>query len=267
MSRRALAVIAAILIGIAGTTTVALYARQADARALAGQEAVRVYVVAKEVPAGTTAAEAVEDGLITQELIARKAVPDDALTAVDGGYGQLMATAALQPGSLVLRPSFASRPATQGTLVVPKGQLAVSVALDDPSHVGAFVAVGSKVAIFDTFNVQESDKAGQTPAGDKLADRHEFTRSTRLLLQEVEVLAIGATTDAPSSKPDDGEAVVEEPAADQKLLVTVAVSQAEAELLIHGSRTGTLTFALLGPDTKAQPGQGIDDRHLFQVTP
>ena len=36
---------------------------------------------------------------------------------------------------------------------------------------------------------------------------------------------------------------------------------------MHASRTGTLTFALLGPGTTATPGAGVDDRSLFEVIP
>jgi pilus assembly protein CpaB len=260
-----LAVIAAILIGIAGTTTVALYARQADARALAGQQAVRVFVVTKEVPAGTTAEKAVADGLIQQELIARKAVPENALTEVGGGYGQLVATAALQPGSLVLSPSFAAKAATEGTLGIPQGKFAVSVALDDPSRVGSFVTVGSHVAIFDTFNVTELVDTPEPPKGVKSDDSWD---ATRLILPDIEVLAVGATTVAPSGqqkkKDTKDEADAGTASTGQNLvLITVAATQAEAEKLIHVSRTGTLTFALLGPEATAALGSGVDDHHLF----
>src|SRR3954471_10804612 len=94
MSRRILAALAALLIAVVGSVAVVAYARAADQRALAGQEAVRVYVAKKEVPAGTTAGQAVQDGLIVQELIARKGVPENALTDVPADYAQLTATSA-----------------------------------------------------------------------------------------------------------------------------------------------------------------------------
>jgi len=140
------------------------------------------------------------------------------------------------------------------------------VALDDPSHVGPFVAVGSRVAIFDTFNVQEADPAKATPAGDHLQDRHEYSRATRLLLPDVEVLAVGATTTTtPLTRPDSGSAGALT-TQDSATLFTLAVNQQQAERLVHGSRTGTLTFALHGPQAKATAGKGVDDRRLFEVT-
>jgi Flp pilus assembly protein CpaB len=78
----------------------------------------------------------------------------------DPTYGQLVATSTIQPGELVMTTRFAARGTTTGTLPVPAGMLAVTVALDDPSHVGSFLSVGSKVAVFDTFNVQSVTAAG-----------------------------------------------------------------------------------------------------------
>jgi pilus assembly protein CpaB len=268
MSRRIVAVVVALLVALGGAVAVVAYARTADRRALAGQQAVQAFVAVKPVPVGTTAGKAVADGLIVPKLIARAAVPDDVLTAVDGGYEQLVATSAIQLGELVLRPRFAARGSTSGTLLVPEGLLAVSVALDDPSHVGAFVAVGSKVAVFDTFDVLETDTHDVTPAGDRLTDRHEYLRATRLLLPTVEVLAVGTTTtQLPSREPDQkaGSSVTSQSSTTATALFTVAVTQRQAELLVHASRTGTLTFALLGPDAQALPGRGADDRRLFEV--
>lgn len=261
MSKRVVAVVAAGLLGVVGTATVAVYARQADARALAGQEAVQVWVVSEEVPAGTTAEQAVTRGLIHQEMIARKAVPDNVMTKIDTANGALVATSSLQPGALVLAPSFSAKAATDGALVIPQGKFAVSVALDDPSHVGSFVTVGSHVAIYDTFEVSSLVAVPEPKDGMK---EDESWDATRLLLPDIEVLAVGTTTVTPSVK-SDGEKK-DAPAAQQQgqtLLVTVAATQDEAEKLIHVSRTGALTFALLGPDAKAVDGPGVNDHRLF----
>jgi pilus assembly protein CpaB len=193
-------------------------------------------------------------------------VPEDALTSVSGEYAQLVATSAIQPSEIVLANRFAARGAAQGALPVPQGLLAVSVSLDDPSHVGSFVSVGSKVAVFDTFNVQEADKSDLTPAGDHLQDNHGFTRATRLLLPSVEVLAVDdSTTVEPRKESEDKPAGLAATAMQPTTtLLTLAVTQDQAQRLVHGARTGTLTFALLGADAKATPGAGVNDRTLFR---
>ena len=72
--------------------------------------------------------------------------------------------------------------------------MAISVALDDPSHVGPFLTVGSHIAVFDTFNVLSVVGPAATPAGDHLQDQHAYLRSTRVLVPDVVVLAVGSTT-------------------------------------------------------------------------
>lgn len=274
MARRIIAACVAFLIALTGTVAVVVYVRRADQRALAGQEAVPAFVARGRVPAGMTAGTAVAEGLIVRELIARKAVPPDTLASVDGGYAELVATSPIQPGEIVLRSRFAARGVTTGQLAIPEGKFAVSLVLDDSSRVGPFVTVGSEVAVFDTFNIQGRDVWDTTPAGDHLQDRHEFTRATRLLLPRVEVLAVGSTTTVATGSDDEDKDATDKAAAQQaaagdvtqttRVLVTVAVTQDQAERLVHVARTGTVTLALLGPDTKAKSGDGVDDRSLFR---
>ncbi len=271
MSRRLLVATAALTLAVMGTLAVFVYARGADRRALTGQQTVTAYVVRKSVPAGTTARKALRDGLIVKELIASKGVPEGALTSVDGATSSLVATSDMQPGELVLQSRFGTQAATNGRLIVPEGKMAVSVTLDDAAHVGSFVGVGSHIAVFDTFNAQESDKNSRTPAGDRLQDRHEYTRATRLLVPDLVVLAVGATTTrsaAESSQDSSGGLRMQNASSTTTttVLVTLAATQEEAQRVIHASRTGAITFALLANGETATPGPGTDDRRLFTGT-
>jgi pilus assembly protein CpaB len=141
----------------------------------------------------------------------------------------------------------------------------VSVALDDPSHVGPFVAVGSHIAVFDTFNVLAFRGAAAAPAGDHLQDQHQYVRSTRVLVPDVVVLAVGATTTKPSSDNGKNSSDMQTAANDTTVttLVTLAVTQDQATRIIHAARTGTMTFALLGADAVPTVGVGVDDNRLF----
>ncbi len=268
MKRRPLIAIAALVLAAIGTLAVLTYAQGADRRALQGQQAVSVYVVRKQVPAGTSANQAVKQGLLVRELIARKGVPADALGNVDPAYGSLVATSDLQPGELVLQSRFGTKPTAEGALNVPSGKMAVSVSLDDASHVGSFVVAGSQIAVFDTFNVLKTVTSSNTPSGGQLGG--EGPKATRLLLPQVDVLAVGSVTSAaPSQNSSQGSAdgtqkVSQQTTAGGTTLLTLAVDQSQAQKLIHGSRTGTLTFTLLGSGSPASPGAGIDDRHLFE---
>jgi pilus assembly protein CpaB len=265
MNKRILVGVAALLLAVIGTAAVLVYARGADRRALQGQEAIGAYVVRKDVPAGTTARKAIDDGLITKGLIEAKGVPEGALTSVDSSYENLVATSELQPGELVLQSRFSTQAAVDGRIVVPEGKMAISVALDDPSHVGPFLTVGSHVAIFDTFNVQSFLGNAAVPAGDHLQDQHGYIRSTRVLVPDVTILAIGTTTTKPDSDKAKNSSDMQLASNDSNTttLLTMAVTQDQATRIIHGERTGTMTFALLGVDAAPTVGTGVDDRRLF----
>src|SRR4051812_30040901 len=240
MKRRPLVALAALVLAAIGSLAVLTYAQGADRRALQGQEAVSAYVVRKAVPAGTTADQAGKDGLMVRELIARRATPTDALGSVDKAYGSLVATTTLQPGELVLKSRFGTKPADNGLLAVPSGKMAVSVSLDDASHVGSFVVAGSKIAVFDTFSTEPK---GNTPSGTGLQGGDGKGRATRLLLPQVDVIAVGAVTAAPAAQGSDAaqaggtQNVAQQSSSNGTALLTLAVSQDQAEKIIHGSRT------------------------------
>jgi pilus assembly protein CpaB len=47
------------------------------------------------------------------------------------------------------------------------------------------------------------------------------------------------------------------------LMVTLAVSQADAERLIHGTQTGALYLALVNDSSVVKSGPGVDNDSLF----
>jgi pilus assembly protein CpaB len=270
MNRRVIAVVVAVVLALAGTAAVSVYVRNADSRALAGQQTVEVYVAQKLVPAGTSLHDAVDNSLITLELVSAKGVPAGSLTAAHSGDESSVAVSDIQPGELVLDSRFGAQAASTSALPVPDGMMAVSLALQDPAHVGSFVTPGSKIAIFDTFNVLGMVAGKAVPSGDHLTDDFKKNRATRILLPKVEVLAVGATsTSSSSTATQSGDQTNGTPSTGnqtaQSTLFTVAVDQAQAEALVHAIQTGTLYFALLADSSTVTPDAGVNDLTLFNV--
>jgi pilus assembly protein CpaB len=261
MSRRIVAVVVALLLAIVGTTAVFSYVKRADARAVEGQEPVKVFIATKLIPKGTKAKDALSKGLMEAQPIPRRAVPNSAMSAVSPTIASQVANSDILAGEVVLSSRFVQElPQTDG-MTIPKGMLAVSLELKDPARVAGLLQVGSQIAVFDTYNLLDPTKPG-IPAGDHISDNHDAIRETRLLLEKVQVLAIGTNTAAPQPSPSpssDSAKKDDTPSA----LVTVAVTQAEAEKLIHGIQTGTLYFALLSDTSKSEPGPGVNDLTLF----
>jgi pilus assembly protein CpaB len=264
MNRRVTAVVVAVLLALVGTAAVLMYVRSADKRAVAGQEPVEVYVAQKFVPAGTSLSDAVADDLISQEMVAAKGVPSTPLPTMSPSTAQMVAVSDIQPGELVLSDRFGSKAATKTPLAIPSGQMAVTVALTDPAHVGPFVTAGSQIAVFDTFNVQKAP--GITPAGDHIQDGFDKTRATRILLSKVTVLAVGASTAAqdPTAQQQAAQTNGATQGPQATTLYTLAVTQSQAELLVHGTQTGTLYFALLTDASTVTTDGGVNDRTLFE---
>ncbi len=263
MRRALLAACVAVALALVGCVAVAVYAKGADTRALRGQQAVRVLVAHAKIPAGTTGQQIRDGHLADVVTVPAATAPADALSAVDDDLLTLAVTADQQPRQLLLRGGFGTPAANSGGLTIPDGQLALSVSMRVPAQVAGYVQPGSEVTVFDTFNVAEGHAPAPVPAGDGLASNHAYDQATRLLLPKVKVLAVGARTTEKAggaaltsgSGTSGGDA--------QTVLITVAVSQDQAQRLVHATQTGVLYLALLGTGTDPKPDAGTDNYSLF----
>ena len=238
--RRALLVVAAIIAAL-GTLLVFLYVKGADKRADDKFDTVKVLVVKKQIPAGETVAAAqaagkIEVGTVTKETQLPGSL--DSLAPIDGQIAQTT----LYPGEQIIASKFASTAAATTTLTIPKGNIAISVNLTDTARVAGFVNPGDKVAIFLT-----------TPA------------ASRLLLTNIEVIAVGTTTVIPTTTTDSSGAQTVEQL--PRTLFTLGVSQAQAEKILYassgGAGGGELAFGLLNDDSVVRPGPGASAANLF----
>jgi pilus assembly protein CpaB len=272
MKRSVLAVAIASVLALVGCALVVLYVSGADARALAGKEAARVLIATKRIPAGTTGAEIKKGGYVEVVMMPKTSIPNDVVDVVDASLEDLALTADVQARQLLLRGAFAAPTDVSGGLNIPEGKVAVTVSIINTAGT-VFLQPGSKVALYDTFTLLEGRNG--VPAGDGLARDHAYNQATRLLLPSVEVVATGvgnkltATNGSQSGSGDAGSGGVlggdkDKPDEDAtSTLVTVAVTQDEAERLIHATQTGTLYIALLDGSSTLRPGPGVDNNSLF----
>jgi pilus assembly protein CpaB len=262
MGRRLVAIFAAALVALLGVAAVLLYAHGADARAVASQQPVNVYVVKSVVPAGTTLKDAVQNGLIIKTSVAEKGRPTGALAGVDGGNGGLYALTDIQPGEYVLSNRFGVKPVGTKAIEVPAGEVAVSIALADPARVGTFLTPGSKVVLFDTFTPDAA--TGSSSSSSSSGSTQTAAKRTRVLLDDVLVIAMGEaslTPAAPASGQDGSSSSSAPPV--KGALMTVALTPADAVRLVHGIQTGNLYAALRGTDAKVNLAQVVTSTSLF----
>ncbi|MCW2806155.1 MAG: hypothetical protein JWQ93_110 [Marmoricola sp.] len=241
MDRRKALLIVAAFIAALGTLLVFLYVRGADNRADERYGAVQVLRVVKQIAPGETVEAAQAAGKVETGSVSRKDLLPDALTTLDPIAGKV-ATTAIYPGEQLTSAKFGATGAATG-LTIPKGKLAVSVNLSDPARVAGFVNPGDKVAIF----MVSSDARGPY---------------SRLLLPNVEVIGAGTTTVVATTTTDSTGAQTSEQL--PKTLLTLAVTQSEAERVLFASQNGELAFGLMNTDSQVAASRGVTSANLFQ---
>lgn len=261
MGRRVLAVVIAALLALVGVAAVLLYAKGADSRAVAGAQPQTVFVSDKLVPSGTLLADAVRDGLLVRTSVAANALPVGALREVGEKNQQLLAVTDILPGEYVLESRFGTTPSGTKAIQVPNGQVAISVSLSDPARVGSFVTPGSHVVIYDTFQPPVPVASG--PAAPGAAAAVAPPAQTRVLLQDVLVIAMGNTSLTPVAQGGQAQPQAQAGGAQATVLVTVAVTPEDATRLVHGVNTGKLYAGLRGTDVKVDLNASVSDASMF----
>ncbi len=244
MARRSVLLLVAALIALAGTAMIVLYVQGIDARATKDQELVEVLVATATVDPGETVAAAQEAGKFEKSEVRRADLVDGGLSSTSS-IADLVATGTIYPGEQLIAQKFGSLGDTQ-SLVIPDDNIAISVELTDTARVSGFVNPGSTVAIFVS-----GEPTATLPDGTEKT----FSSYTRLLLPEVQVIAVGATSTTSKTTTDEtGASTVEQL---PKTILTVAVTQKQAEKIIYAARNGELAFALLTENSAVRDEPGV----------
>ncbi len=264
MNRRSVLLLLATLVALIGTALVVVYVRSADNRAQEQFDTVEVLRATQTIEAGESIEAATSAGKIASEAVPKNQVLDGAMQSVDALKGEVAVTT-IFAGEQIIPAKFGG--AAQGqTLAIPEGMQAISVELTDSARVSGFVNPGSEVAIYHIEPMLDvSAEQGVADARAGLSQNGVPPNGVvRLLLKRVLVLGVGSTsTTTTTSTTPDGAATTEEV---PRTLLTVAVSQADAERLMFASTdtNGRLAFALLNDKSKSQPDRGIGWQNLHK---
>jgi pilus assembly protein CpaB len=254
MARRSVLLIAAVLIAALGTAMILLYVQGIDDRAAEGQELVEVLVATDTIEVGEAVTTAQEAGKFEAKQVRRDDMVDGALDSAES-IADMVALGSVYPGEQIISARFGTLGDVE-SLVIPDDKMAVSVELTDFERVAGFVNPGSEVAIFGT---------AAAPIR-RLPDGTEQTLSsvTRIILARVPVIGVGTTSvGSRTTTTEEGEQVTEEV---PRTILTVAVTQEEAERLVLADRTTDLTVALLGGETKSRDQAGVNPVDILPET-
>lgn len=244
MDRRRILLIVAVIVALLGTALVFLYVRGADARANERFDTVEVLRAVAPIEAGETIDDAAASGKLALQPVPQDYLLPNYQTSVEALSGSV-ATVRILPGEQIVSDKFGSEVETAtSALTIPKGMIAISVSLSDTSRVAGFINPGSQVAIFLN---------GTAPDGQTY---------TRLLLNEVQVVAVGSTTttQTTTTTPEGTQTVEQLPAT----LMTLALEQQDAEKVLFSQTAGELVFAVLTENSDVNPGPGTGPDDLFR---
>ena len=250
----------AVLVALVGTALVFLYVKGADSRAGNKYDSVSVLQATQDIGAGETYDSALAAGKISLQQIPQ--------TVVDANSGYQTSTTALK-GTIASVPILAGQVVVSGqfgrtvvapttALPIPKGMIAISVNLTDPDRVAGNIQNGSEVAIFVTGSggpehpVAAGGDTSTTPV----------SQETALLLPKVTVLNVGSPVPISTTTTDETGTQTTETL--PRTLLTLAVTQAEAQKIILTSKSSDLTFGLLTAASNIHAGHGTTLQDIFK---
>lgn len=247
MNRRRVLLIAAALVAVLGVALVFVYVRGADARAQQQVQTTMVLTAITQIDPGETMAQASASGQIQQSAVTSGQVLPNAVVSTDELADQAALTT-IYPGEQIIADKFgtAAQASSQTSLQIPKGMMAISVDVPDPQRVAGFVNPGAEVAVF--FN-------GNDPTTQQTI--------SRALLPRVQVLGVGATTPVSATADPAADPAAAAAPVVATTLLTLALSQEDAQRILFAQANGTLTFALLGAGGSVAAGPGVDFKTLF----
>ena len=234
MQSRVLATLVAVVLALAATAALVVYVNGADRRAVSGQEPRMVWVAAQLIKAGTSGQTARNTGLIKQVPVPNKNVVAGAVLSMPQIENRYAAVDIVAGEQLLLRRWVGAEDvAGRRLLPIQEGYQALAIGMDAVRQVAGFVTPGDKVSLVLSMK-------RPAPGGD--LERSQF------LLQNVQVLAVGATALANSAAQGGGSRVNQ--GRGEVAAVTLSIPDERVEQVVYAAENGSIYMTLLPPDAK-----------------
>jgi pilus assembly protein CpaB len=249
LSKRSISVIVAVVLAALAALALTSYVQGAEAKAVAAQQPVDAYVAKAVIPSGTLGSAAISQGLVIKRAIPRAAVAQGAITSLSEIQDKVTTVDILQDEQ-ILAPRFVEPKALRnGLLPIPADRQAMSVQVGIPPGVAGFIQPGDQVSII-------AKASGGGAAGPNA------TAQVQYLLQDIQVLSVTQSTPTADPKQDTKSTQATQQTQSQVLL-TLAVTPAEAEKLAFAVLDGQVYFTLVPKDQKPTTTPGRNAGNLF----
>lgn len=182
------------------------------------------YFVVREIPEGTKLEDVITLGFVESREVLTKSLPVEVVsTTIQASLGTLFSNRDIPEGQILLQTDFGPIQVSSSGLLIPGGNIVVSIRLQDIERISPFLRPGNDVAIFATGSTNSQSGATATGAIVPIA-RVVGIGDTRYIGGQ-EFLATGDSS-----------------------IVTLAIDPTYAAVLIQASRSHTLQLALLSKD-------------------
>jgi pilus assembly protein CpaB len=246
MQSRVLAILVSVVLAVVATAAMIVYVNGADRRAISGQQPVIILRAVKPIPAGTSGVEARNGEMIERVAVPSSSVVQGAVRSEDQLRNRYAAVDIVKGEQLLLsRWVGAEDVGGRRLLQIPEGHQAVSIGVDLVRQVAGFVTPGDKVSVAVTMPIRGANK-------------------TQFVLQDVQVLAVGATALTRSAQSSAGR-VNQGKGSATLTAVTLAVDNDHVKSVIFAAESGSIYLTLLPPNAQTgPPGKAVDESNVIQ---
>jgi pilus assembly protein CpaB len=246
MQSRVLAVLIAVVLALVATAALVVYVNGADRRAIADQEPVVVLVAKAPIKQGTSG----EDAQTLKRIIAKQIPRESVVVGAFRSWSQLegkFAAVDIAQGEQLLPTRWvgANELEGRGLLPIPDDSQALSIGLDITRQVAGFVTPGDNVGMLLTL-----------PNGDG-------SNKTKFLLQNVRVLAVGATPITTRTAQGGGGRVNQGKGSQSLTAITLAIKKKHVERVVHAAEDGRIYLTLMPRNATPAPSSAVTDSNVY----
>jgi pilus assembly protein CpaB len=247
MQSRVLAILVAVVLALVATAALVVYVNGADRRAISGQQPRRVWVATEAIPAGTSGLTAWNTKLIRQVEVPSRNVVDGGVVGLSQIQNKKAAVDIVAGEQLLLKRWVGAEEVTGKRLLpIPEQHQALSIGVDLTRQVAGFVTPGDNVSLVLSIS-----------AGG------ENVEQSRFLLQNVQVLAVGATALTNASAQGGGGRVNQGKGGANLTAVTLAVPDTQVERVVFAAEHGSIYLTLMPPEADEAPERGVNGGNVF----
>jgi len=216
----------------------------------AGPGEVTVFVAAQDIPANTTGADVIEQGLLATEQVPAGSQPVGAITTAGGLDNQLFVVGVAE-GDVITSSQLAVR--SLSNISVPDGYDGVAVTLPYVNGGAGYVAPGDTVNVYGLYGTSDeaagltTGAAGATPDG-VLVPRTELVLTNVLVLDVSAQEARSTATTTPPDQQPAQQTTVSRTGLETPLTYLLALKPADAERVVQVSQFAELYVSLTAPE-------------------